>query len=124
MLDAALHYTVYPDDLITYSMVFMECVRFFAMFLVCYFYAKKSTIFIPSHKRWIYFLRGFMALNFAWQLAVFITSEFMFKFAYKNNELLCMTSLFFALRVSAEIASVIFLVIGIIISKNVWIIVK
>eukprot|EP00347_Sterkiella_histriomuscorum_P020053 403339275 len=119
-IDVALHYTVYPDWIITYSLVLMESLRFFAMFLVCYFYSQKSTNFIPSHKKWLMFLRVFMAINFIWQLTVFVLSEMNYQFAFENNRLLCKTYVFLMLRTSGELASFVFMIIGIIITRNVW----
>ena len=113
-----MHYLVLPDSLVPYSLVLLESLRFFAMFLVCYFYAKKSTIFLPSHKRWLLFLRIFLVSNFIWQLGVFIISELNFRFAFENYRLLCKTTLFLMLRISGELASFVFLGIGFVITFN------
>jgi hypothetical protein len=41
-LNTALHFTFYSDEIKIYSYFLMESVRFYVLFLVCYYFTKKA----------------------------------------------------------------------------------
>ena len=48
LIDTACHYLFYNNEIvITYSLMFIESMRFLCFFLVCYYFCKKSSHVLP-----------------------------------------------------------------------------
>lgn len=64
--DAGLHYSIYYGEGITYSILIMETMRFVCIFLVCYYVTKKTSLLLPTRKKWLSNLKMFFIINILW----------------------------------------------------------
>lgn len=94
----------------------METSRFFIFFLVCYFFTKKAAKLLPNKDRWITFLKVLLVLNIAWFSTALFGNFIAYASAWSDYQYLCKTALFMTLRFSGEIITIIFAIIGVIIT--------
>lgn len=71
-LDVSLHYTVYVLKQTIYSIIFVEAMWFFCVFLICFYISKKATDILPSRTRWLRFLKIFLLVNLIWFIVALI----------------------------------------------------
>lgn len=48
-----VHYLVLPENLIVYSFITQESLKFICMILVCQYYSKAALAFLPSKNKWL-----------------------------------------------------------------------
>lgn len=118
LFNCIIHYTVkLAYNVITGSLIFNEFVRFLCFFLVCYYFCKKSSNILPSGKKWINFLRGFLIFNIIWLTIALIILQIN---GYLNDASdLCKQPVFIILRFGGELVTFVFLIIGILITDRV-----
>ena len=95
----------------------MESLRFLCFFLVCYYFSKKAASLLPNKEAWIGGLKLFLIINCIWSIGSSFISVIGYKFKLETYEYLCHTYVFMSLRFSGELTTLIFVVIGAIITQ-------
>ncbi len=80
---------------------------------------KKSAAILPDRKKWLAFLKVFMALNFIWVFLSLLILEIQTGFLKIEEISLCNTLLFILIRSGGQLVTFVFVILGIIITKKV-----
>ena len=67
-LDVALHYLIYMDNVVVYSLVFMDVTKFLVFFLTCYYFSSQAIDFLPHAQKWLLGLKGYLICGLCIQL--------------------------------------------------------
>lgn len=102
--------------MVTISLTILESLRFICFFLVCYYFCKEATNILPYSKRWVIFLKVFLIANLIWILASLGYLEYKIGILEIYPEQLCSTPMFMFLRSGGEFVTLIFVIIGVIIT--------
>jgi hypothetical protein len=114
-----IHYIGFTGQAIVFSAVAQETLRFACFYLVCYFFCSKATLILPSNKQWLNFLRIFLIFNLCWISGATIFLEAKIGIMNTKQTELCTTPMFIILRASGEFVTLVFFIIGILITWKV-----
>ena len=109
---------MYENNAVMVSLIFMEAAKDITFFLVCYYFCIKANKYLPHKKTWVKFLRIFMVINVIWITFALIYTEIYQKVNEIATNELCHTDMFIFMRAGSEIVSIIFLIIGIQITRR------
>lgn len=118
-LDASLHYSIYFGEGVTYSILFMETFRFVCIFLVCYYVTKKTSSLLPSRNKWLHNLKVFFVINLLWLFITLTMAILAYHIFSKDYSLLCHTTIFITTRTGGEISTIIFFIVGCVVTHKV-----
>ena len=119
LIVVVIHYSFLEGMAETISFIFVEAMRFFCFFFVCYFFCKKASNILPQRKAWLQILRLFLIFNMGWMFGSLLWLEIDYSVANKTEISLCRTFLFMFIRVGGEFITFAFFIIGIIITYKV-----
>jgi hypothetical protein len=117
-VDVILHYLILDNSLLLYSFVLLETLKFLCFFLACHYYCKASLGMLPSKHKWLILLRivilvGISILFFGGIYCIFngILTD--------KPDMLCHQPIFLVIRAGGEFVIYFFLVIGIVLTREI-----
>jgi hypothetical protein len=115
----ALHYTVLTETMLIFSFIFLESVKFIAIFLVCFYYFVGATDYLPNKKAWACGLRVCMLIGVVVEVLGLVILCLYQGLASSASSKLCMDPVFLVLRAGGELMTLLFFVIGVTITRKV-----
>lgn len=107
------------ESLVVISFTIMDFIRFICFFLICYFFCKRATNILPAKRKWLIFLNIFLVLNLAFMITSFIFLEVTRDLTGIQSNLLCKSIFFITMSGGGEIITIVFAIIGFIITLKV-----
>jgi hypothetical protein len=90
IIDAAGHYLYYPEGwVVTFSLIFMETLRFVIFFLVCYYFTTQAASLLPDPEKYLNWLKILLVLNLAWCITGAILNFISYSASWETYSYLC-----------------------------------
>lgn len=117
--DVIVHYLVLAERLLVISFTLLETLKFFCFFLACQYYCKAALGFLPNRHKWLLFLRILILGGFSILLlgGVFLILNGILA---DKPDMLCHQPLFLVLRSGGEIVVYFFLVVGVVLTREIF----
>lgn len=120
-LDIIVHYLFLSGFAVVFSFIFLESMRFFCFFLVCYYFCLKTVNVLLRRKTWLFLLKIFLIININWVVVALVLIELQSGFIENYQDYnLCFEPIFLVLRSGGEIVTIVFAIIGVVITRSVY----
>eukprot|EP00347_Sterkiella_histriomuscorum_P014768 403359603 len=112
-----MHYLFFSYTILTFSFIFLELTKFALIFMISYFYTSEAADLLPSKQFWQRFMQ--IILIFGMIFEGFFLIAFIVKRSLSDVTSMCTDPFFIILRSGGQIMILVFLIIGIQITKKV-----
>ena len=110
---------IYMDNVVVYSLVFMDVTKFLVFFLTCYYFSSQAIDFLPYASKWLLGLKIYLSIGLFIQLSTALWYIIGSYNDFQSAASICKQPLLLVLRFTNEFMIFIFFILGILITREV-----